>query len=178
MLYTVYCILCNLYYMIFTIPCIVYHAYYTFRYYIGRRLCKYFEYYKIFCYWCKHCNINYIEKMFLFVKFCWVLDPPKVHHWGGRDGGRRHGGDRLSWHLFHDVHSSYIVAAAIGASAGGCTLGAATYNTACIIRCIIHMLYKCIIQCRAYDARLSVLYKIFRVQSCIIQLCSAALQYV
>ena len=47
---------------------------------------------------------------------------------GGRDGGRRHGGDRLSWDLFHDVHSSYIVAAAIGAGAGGCTLGAATYN--------------------------------------------------
>ena len=37
-------------------------------------------------------------------------------------------GDRLSWHLFHDLHSSYIVAAAIGASASGCTLGAATYN--------------------------------------------------
>ena len=34
----------------------------------------------------------------------------------------------LSWHLFHDLHSSYIVAAAIGASASGCTLGAATYN--------------------------------------------------
>ena len=42
---------------------------------------------------------------------------------GGRDGGgRRHGGDRVSWHLFHDFHSSYIVAAAIGAGAGGCTL--------------------------------------------------------
>ena len=43
-----------------------------------------------------------------------------MHHWGV--------GDRLSWHHFHDVHSSYIVAAAIGASASGCTLGAATYK--------------------------------------------------
>ena len=34
----------------------------------------------------------------------------------------------LSWQCFHDLHSSYIVAAAIGASASGCTLGDATYN--------------------------------------------------
>ena len=45
----------------------------------------------------------------------------------GRDGGTAAWGGRLSWHLFHDVHSSPIVAAAIGASASGCTLGAATY---------------------------------------------------
>ena len=55
-----------------------------------------------------------------------------MHHWG-EDEGRRHGGDRLSWHLFHDFHSSYIVAAAIGAGAGGCTLGAATYNILTIL---------------------------------------------
>ena len=91
---TVDCILCNLY----GLYCIMYHAYDTFNYYIGGRLCKYFEY--------VNCvgNIKFAMSIILkknVVKFCWIWDPPKVHHLGVGEGwGRRHGGIGLAGTFF------------------------------------------------------------------------------